>query len=310
MQTILLIGGSGFIGANLIEFFSKEDYRIINFSRSPGKIKNENVIDILGDCKDTDILNDIFSNYHIDLVLHTLTSFSAMDVFESCQNLTATNLASFIDLTLIMHKYKVNKIIYVSSGGSIYGTSDSAIKEDHQLAPVSFYGWMKEASESYLAYASRIHPEFKYLILRPANVYGKYQKLDKIIGVTLKNAQRGIPMNIYGDVNTKKDYIHIDDFCEIVYGLVSKNSWNEVYNIASGVGTSTKEILEYAQEITGKKISISIKNPKMGDVSFNVLNVDKIKRALEKHSYISVREGMQDMYKYVLKVLENESNLL
>lgn len=302
MNTILILGGSGFIGANLSEYFSQKDIKIINFSRSPAKIKHENIINVCGDCKDVIALNSIFETYKIDVVLHSLTSFTAMDTIDSCQELLSTNLSAFIDLVNIAKKHNVNKLVYVSSGGSIYGVADAPIKETHEISPVSFYGWMKEACERYLEFAARSEPKFNYLILRPANVYGKYQKIERIIGVALFNAIQGNPMNIYGDIHTKKDYIHIDDFCEITEKLVRSSKWNEVYNIGSGVGTSTKDILEYAQLIVGKELSIKHFDQKTGDVSYNILDIDKMKNDVSKYDFISVETGMRDMYDYVCKI--------
>ena len=111
-------------------------------------------------------------------------------------------------------------------------------------------------------------------------------------------------MNIFGDIDTKKDYIHIDDFSEIVLTLIEKEKWNDVYNIGSGEPTSTKEILEYAQEITGNKMKINYKETKTGDINYSVLNVDKVKNILGKNSFLNVFDGMKDMFEYV----KNEIN--
>ena len=303
MQTILIVGGSGFMGTNFTEYFVNNNYRVINFSRTETRIKHENVINVCGDSRDIEKLESIFVNYKVDLVIHSLTSFWVVDGVSSYQDLTAINLTAFIDLTSVMKKHKVHKLVYVSSGGSIYGASNDPISEDAAIAPVSFYGWIKEASESYLAYESRINPDFQYIVFRPSNVYGQYQQLNRIIGVALKNAHQGNPMNIFGDVNTRKDYIYIDDFCDIIFGILQKGEWNKVYNIGSGVGTSTKEILEYAQKIAGRKMEINLQNQKAGDINYSVLNVDKVKKELNKTSFVGVEEGMAKMYSYVLSEL-------
>lgn len=304
MKTILIIGGSGFMGTNFTEYFLKKNYRIINFSRNETRIEHENVTNVCGDSRDVNKLESIFINYKVDLVIHSLTSFWVVDGVSSYQDLTAINLTAFIDLLNIMKKYDVNELVYISSGGSIYGASNDPIEEGAPLAPVSFYGWIKEASESYLKYESRINSKFKYIIFRPSNVYGKYQQINRIIGVALKNAHLGNPMNIFGDVNTRKDYIYIDDFCEIIFSLLQRDDWNKIYNIGSGIGTSTKEILDFAQKIANNKMEINLQNQKVGDVTYSVLNVDKIKNELNRNSFVSVEDGMAEMYKYILIELE------
>ena len=283
MKTVLMIGGAGFMGCNFSEYFLKKGYRVISYDIKESRIKNSNLVNVIGNSKDTNKMKEIFINNKIDFVIYTLTSFWIVDSNES---------------------YHVNKFIYISSGGSIYGQSNKPISENAEKLPVSFYGWIKEAAESYIKYMSRTNADFKYIIFRPSNVYGKYQQLNRIIGVALKNAYIGEEMNIFGDIDTKKDYIHIDDFSEIVLTLIEKEKWNDVYNIGSGEPTSTKEILEYAQEITGNKMKINYKETKTGDINYSVLNVDKVKNILGKNSFLNVFDGMKDMFEYV----KNEIN--
>ena len=304
MQTILIFGGAGFMGTNFSEYFVNKNYKVISYDVIKSKIEHENLISVIGNSTDVEKIEEIFKTNKIDFVIHTLTSFWVVDGVESYQKLISENLSSTIDLLNIMDRYDVNRFIYVSSGGSIYGESNKPINEDAEKEPVSFYGWLKEAVESYISYLSRTNPKFKYIIFRPSNVYGKYQQLNRIIGVALKNAYTNTEMNIFGDITTQKDYIHIDDFSEIVLTLIEKEKWNDIYNIGSGVGTSTKEILEYAEKVTGKKMNINYKETKTGDITYSVLNVDKVKKILGKDKFMNVYEGMKDMFEYVKEELK------
>lgn len=304
MQTVLMIGGAGFMGCNFSEYFLNKGYKVISYDIKESRIKHENLINVVGNSKNTDKFKEIFDNYKVDLVIYTLTSFWIVDSNESYQELVSENLAPIIDLLNIMKEHNVNKFIYISSGGSIYGQSTKPIPEEAEKLPVSFYGWIKEAAETYVQYAARTNKNLKYIIFRPSNVYGKYQQLNRIIGVALKNAYTGTEMNIFGDITTQKDYIHINDFSEIVLTLIEKEKWNDVYNIGSGEGTSTKEILDFAQKITGKEMKINYKETKTGDITYSVLNVDKIKNILGKDKFMNVYEGMKDMFEYVKEELD------
>ncbi|CAO96383.1 NAD-dependent epimerase/dehydratase family protein [Erwinia tasmaniensis] len=308
MPTVLILGGSGFIGTNLIEFYCNKNYKVVTFGRSMPIIEHPNIEKIIGDIRNLADLELVFKNHKIDLVFHSLTSISATDSFASCQNLVSVNLSCLIDIISLMKKYSVYNMVYFSSGGSIYGIADTPINEEHELSPVSFYGWIKEVSERYLAYENRINSKFNYLILRPANVYGQYQKLNRIIGVALKNAIKKEDMHIYGDVNIRKDYIHIDDVCEMTYALVnSANSWNDIYNIGSGMGTSLKEILHYAEVISGNKMNLVMHNKKVGDISYSILDNSKVLTKIGKRSFIPVYEGMRSMHMYVHQQLRANS---
>ena len=304
MQTILIFGGGGFMGTNFSEYFVNKNYKVISYDVIKSKIEHENLISVIGNSTDVEKIEEIFKTNKIDFVIHTLTSFWVVDGVESYQKLISENLSSTIDLLNIMDRYDVNRFIYVSSGGSIYGESNKPINEDAEKEPVSFYGWLKEAVESYISYLSRTNPKFKYIIFRPSNVYGKYQQLNRIIGVALKNAHLNEGMNIFGDINTQKDYIYIEDFCEVVFSLIEKNNWNEIYNIGSGVGVSTKDILEMAEKITGNKMEINYKETKKGDITYNVLDVDKIKNEVGKNEFLDIYAGMSKMFEYVKVELE------
>lgn len=299
MKKVLIVGGAGFMGCNFSEYFIKKGYKVVSYDIKKSKIENENIINIIGNSKDTNKIKNIFEEHEIDFVIYALTSFWIVDGNESYHELISENLTPVVDLLTIMKEKNVNNFIYISSGGSIYGESNKPISEQSEILPVSFYGWIKEAAESYIKYVARTDKNFKYIIFRPSNVYGKYQQLNRIIGVALKNAYTNTEMNIFGDINTKKDYIHMNDFSKIVFKLIESEKWNEVYNIGSGVGTSIKEILEYAQKITGKTMKINYKESKAGDINYNVLNVDKIKEMLNINTFISVEEGMEKMFEYI-----------
>ena len=306
MQTILIIGGAGFMGCNFSEYFLKKGYRIISYDIKESRIKNENLINIIGNSKESYKFKEIFEKYKIDIVIYTLTSFIVVDENESYQELISENFTPIIDLFEYMKKNNTEKFIYISSGGSIYGKTTEPAKENTPKLPISFYGWLKDVAESYIQYMGRINKNFKYLIFRPSNVYGKYQSLNMLIGVSLKNAYLGTEMNIFGNKAIKKDYIHIDDFSEIINILIKKEKWNEIYNVGSGKVTSIEEILKNAEKITGKKLNLKYKEVKTGDVSYSVLNIDKVKKITGKSKFINVYDGMNDMFNYIKKELNNK----
>ena len=88
--------------------------------------------------------------------------------------------------------------------------------------------------------------------------------------------------------------------------MIEKEKWNDVYNIGSGEATSTKEILDYAQEITGNKMKINYKETKTGDINYSVLNVEKVKNILEKNNFLNTFDGMKNMFEYVKEEIERK----
>lgn len=303
MKTVLIIGGSGFIGANIAEYFCKKNYKVINYGRSIAPVKHENLVNICGNINDAVSVETVFKNNAIDYVIHSMTTFSSMDEFDSCQDAVSLNLSSLIDLVKIMCKYNVYHMIYISSGGAIYGCSDEPLREEDHITPVSFYGWLKEVTERFLSFTARTNENFKYIILRPANVYGKYQKINRIIGVTLKSAILGLPVNIYGTLDICKDYIHVNDLTESIDKLIDGGRWNEIYNLGTGVGTSLSEIFQCVEKVTGKTVIYHLHEKKTGDVPFNILDNSKLTSTIEKKRFLSIEEGINDMHDYVRKLI-------
>jgi len=306
MQKILVIGGSGFIGANLLEYFCKLDYSVINYGRSPSPFIHENVLNIEGSIKDTQMLDAVFKEHQVDVVVHSMTTFSALEKIEYCQDHLALNLSAIIDLIAVMKNNGVRRLVYMSSGGAVYGKSMIPLAESDNTAPESFYGWMKESVENYLRFHSRIDRDFNYIIIRPANVYGKYQKLDKIIGVALKNAYLGLTLNVFGSTKICKDYIHVSDLCEITANLILKDAWNGIYNAGTGVGTTLEDIISTAEKVAGKSLNYKLHEQKAGDVTYSVLDNDKVRKLINKTYYKNISEGMTEMYEHVIQVLNHK----
>ncbi len=163
---------------------------------------------------------------------------------------------------------------------------------------------MKDSIENYSKFHSRIDREFNYIIIHTANVYGKYKKLDKIIGVALKYAYLGLTLNVSGGTKNCKDYIHVSDLCEITANLILKDAWNGIYNAGTGVGTTLKDIISSAEKVTGKPLNYELHEQKAGDVTYSVLdNNNKVKKLVNKSYYKNISEGMTEMYEHVIQVL-------
>ena len=117
MKTILIVGGAGFMGCNFSEYFLEKGYKVIIYDIKKSKIVDENLINVLGNSKDTYKIKKIFEEYEVDFVIYTLTSFWIVDSNESYDELVSENLSPIISILNIMKEYDFNKFIYMSSGG-------------------------------------------------------------------------------------------------------------------------------------------------------------------------------------------------
>lgn len=253
MKTILLLGGYGFISTNLLEYIDRNlagEYVVIVFDRihtHPYGVAFKSVKRVYtGDFNDEQNIEQIFTENKIDIVLHFLSSTAPVTSRNAIYDVES-NLVPTLKLLDIMERHKVKDIVYISSGGAIYGDSLRKIhNEEDAVYPKSSYGVVKLAIEKYLLSYSELYG-FNTLILRLSNPFGPYHYNEKqgIINVAIRKALRGEKIKIWGSGDGVKDYIYIEDVCRIIIQLVAGGVHSGVYNVASGMSISVNDIVHY-----------------------------------------------------------------
>lgn len=291
MKTILLLGGFGFIGSNILDYIDNhfpEEYKVIVFDRYSKHLDGltfkcvEKVY--AGDFSDKYLLGQIFKENKIDMVLHSLSASvpsSSVDNTFDIQN----NVIPTINMLDIMTQNKVDKILFISSGGAIYG-DQYVEKEGHSerdvLFPKSSYGVSKLIIEKYL-YLYNIQYNIKSLILRLSNPFGPYHysKKQGIINIALESAMQGSNFQVWGNGEGLKDYIFIEDFCKIVFNLI-RQPWApyRVLNIGSGNLLSVNQIVN-AIKMMYPEFKWDYKESNQLDVSDFKLNLSLLKDFLD-----------------------------
>jgi len=251
-RTILLLGGFGFIGSNILDYidtYMMDMYHVIIFDKfkqhPEGLIFNCVKKNIDGNFSNSYEIETIFKENHIDIVIHALNTTVPANSTNSCFDIES-NLIPSIRLFDIMLKYKVKKIIYISSGGAVYGNSNLSVKHNEEdiTYPISSYGIVKLSIEKYLYQYSYLY-DFQSTILRLSNPYGRYHYSYKqgIINVALRYAFNTMPLSIWGDGKAEKDYIYINDFCDILFKLINIQENYLILNIGSNQVISINDIL-------------------------------------------------------------------
>lgn len=307
-MTILLLGGFGFIGTNILKFAETldSDYRMIVFDRFPNHLDNihfERVDKVYaGDFSDEYLLNKIFTENRIDVVLHSLSasvpSSSVDNIFDLKFNVIPT-----ITLLNVMKAHDVENIMFISSGGAVYG--DNTVKgdghsEDDVLYPKSAYGVSKLVIEKYLYLYSTLYG-FKVLIIRLSNPYGPYHYSQKqgVVNIALEKAMRGEKLEIWGDGNGKKDYIFITDFCKILYALIDSATYQyEVLNIGSGNLLSVNNIADTIKNKLVSTFEWDYRQVNNLDVSSFKLDLSKLHKILGDFTFTSFDEGLNLTYEW------------
>ena len=216
-KSIVLIGGSGFIGLNFANYFFSKNYRVRIICRNKfdmSRLISNNIEIHILDIKETNKLLDAISGFE-NILIPGIKIINETDAFND-NVLPIINFFKNNNDTVYFKKF-----IYISSGGTIYGNneSNSPSNETSKTDPISLYGKIKLQSENYIKYYSNTVKSDIYII-RPSNVYGIYQNFNKhqgIIGFLFKSVLENGTIDIYGDGNIIRDYINVADLTFAIF---------------------------------------------------------------------------------------------
>lgn len=287
-NNILVLGAYGFIGTNIMKYIdnSGQDCKVIAFDRfgsHPMGISFRCVeASYAGDFSDESVMDGIFAKHPIDLVIHCISTTIPAGV-QSARYDMESNLLPTIKLLDVMVNHNCKKIVFVSSGGAVYGEGKTPHAEKDAVYPKSSYGVVKVAIEKCLfqyAFGMGLKP----LVLRLSNPYGKYHYSMKqgIVNVALEKAKRGETLVVYGDGTATKDYVFVEDFCKGLFELVEKGIWTQVVNFGSGYLYSVNEILAEIKKYF-PDFSWRYEQVNKNDVSYLALDLTKLRGYLDYH---------------------------
>lgn len=303
MKTALILGGYGFLGTNIMAFVDKhlsQQYRFIvfdKFDRHLGGVEFACVEKTFaGDFSDKELMETIFRENSIDLVIHSLSTTVPVDSANARYDVE-TNLLPTLDVLALMVRYSVKDIVYISSGGAVYGTRDKKLHvETDAVYPISSYGTVKVATEKYMMQYGQLYG-LRPLIVRLSNPYGAYHYSMKqgVINIAMTKALRNETLQIWGDGNDKKDYIYVEDFVDILFRLLDKGISNQVINIGSGTLLSVNEIADAVRELV-PNFKAEHADAKQFDASHFELNTDKLRSLIGDYKFTPFEEGLQKTY--------------
>ena len=298
-KKVLILGGFGFIGTNLTEELIKRgDYEIIIFEAENVVIQNPQLLKKVkiyyGDFNKEEDYEMIFNDNMIDIVFHLISTTIPSSSNKKINFDIKSNLINTINLLNIMVKYNCKNIVFLSSGGTVYGHPNnmSKKKESDSKNPISSYGIIKLTIEKYLHLFNYLYG-LNYLILRASNPFGEYHNKIKqgLINVILKKVLNRETVEIWGDGTVVRDYIYIKDLVKIIADLIETKIQNDIFNIGSGKGYSINDIIDIIQKEMGN-FKIENKYARKVDVPNLILNIDKLERHLDLN-LTSIEEGIK-----------------
>lgn len=190
----------------------------------------------------------------------------------------------------------VKKIVFPSSGGTIYGISQAnRIVESQTGSPICSYGINKLAIEKYLNLFNRLYG-LEYSVLRISNPYGMHQRVDSgqgAIATFLHHAIHHDEIEIWGDGSVIRDYIYVEDVSKAFYKAAQMNTAEKIFNIGSGIGYSINQILAEIELLIGKPLRKRYLEGRILDVPSNILDISKAKINLGWEPRYSLAEGLR-----------------
>jgi UDP-glucose 4-epimerase len=307
---ILVTGGAGFIGSHVVDGYISKGYEVVvidNLSSGKWENINKKAKFYLVDIRNKDVLEKIFEKEEIDIVNHHAAQISVPLSVQNPALDAEINVLGLLNILELSVKYHVKKVIFISSGGAIYGEADEyPTTENYPPKPLSPYAVTKFVSEKYLYYYSHQFG-LDFTVLRYANVYGPRQIPHGeagVVSIFMTKLLKGEKCTIYAYKDEmegmKRDYVYVKDVVKANILALTKGS-RDVFNIGTGIPTSTEALFSKIFIIMKKMcnipddLRITNKAPQRpGDIRRSCLNISKAKKCLKWKPDYDLTKGIKE----------------
>lgn len=294
MKNILITGGFGFIGSELVNIsfgyintienlvvLDKIDYCSRENNISPHVRNDPRFSFIKGNLCDYDLIKSILEKYSIDIVIHMAAQSHVDKSFNNPIQFTTDNIVGTHTLLEVCRKYnKLQKFIHMSTDevyGEVSHDETQPCNEDSMLNPTNPYSATKACAEIIVKTYGHSY-NFPYIIIRGNNVYGHGQFPDKLISKFILHLHLGNKVTIHGDGQSQRSFVYVTDMAEGILTIAQKGELRQVYNIGSSNEYSVLEITKLLCNLMNKDYENSISY--VSDRCFNdkryFINYDKI----------------------------------
>lgn len=312
-MNILIFGAAGFIGTNMVIRLLKDKNNIVtavdvnkDYLKHLEELRDKGYTNLI--CKESNFCQDTNFDKILagqDIIYHLVSTTVPTTSNKHVADELTANVVTSAAFFEACARNSVNKVIFISSGGTVYGKDVSCpIKEESITNPISSYGIQKLMIEK-LLYLYKYTSNLDYRIVRLANPYGPYQRPNGIQGVVttfVYNALKNGSATVYGDGSVVRDYIYIDDAIDAIFSVEKYSGVEKIFNIGSGVGTSVNQIIDDIKQVLNIDIDVNYIASRPVDVPVNILDVEKYKREIGKDIF---KTKLSDGIKETASFLKN-----
>lgn len=301
MLKVAVLGSEGFIGKHLVEELNKiNNINVYSFGKdtfSRHSHGNYNQISLKDSKKNKNLLKSI------DIVYYLISSTFPFSSFDDPLIDVNSNLSPFLHFMESINNLNVKKLIFVSSGGSIYGASENVISEDSLKLPISPHGIIKLTMEYYLEYF-KLKNKINYDIIRVSNVYGEGQNTSKglgLINTILEKIRDNQEIHIYGDGTSLRNYIYVKDVAKALTFSVNSNlSVSNTFNLASDDTLCINDILKIIRKKHKKDLNVKFLPARESDIHKIRINNKKFLSTYPDFKFIEISEGIKKTYDHLI----------
>jgi UDP-glucose 4-epimerase len=299
VKRVAVTGGAGFIGANLVRMLLDRDYQVtVVDDLSAGRreyLTGLPVEFIEGDILDAGLVGQVVHGRDgvVHLAAQTGVPGSLQDPHRDCR----VNVVGTLNLLEACRLAGVGRFVFASSNAPL-GRQLPPATEDKAPLPISPYGASKLAGEGYcLAY----HGSWGLgtVVLRFANVYGPYSAhKSSVVAKFFKDILAQGQITIDGDGEQTRDFIYVGDLCQAIGLALESGVGGEVFQIATGVETSVRDLVVMVQEVTGGPVEVHHGPARRGDIRKNYSAVSKAQTVLGWEPRVALMDGLQKTWEW------------
>jgi UDP-glucose 4-epimerase len=300
----VIFGGGGFIGSHLSEALLAGSHEVTVFDRPEARflidLERAGANLVTGDFINPEAIGRAISD--CDVIYHLVSATVPQTSNDNPLYDVEANVLGTLRLLDAAKNAHVKKIIFSSSGGTVYGIpQEIPIKESHPTEPTSSYGISKLTIEKYLHLYSSLHG-LNYCILRIANAYGERQPTtgtQGVIGAFLEKALRGLEISIWGNGSVMRDYTYVGDIVTAFIKAAEYEGEHKIFNIGAGRGHSLNDIIEIIEQVVGQPLKTKYLPGRIFDIPVNVLDIARAKMHLKWQPTVGILEGISHAYEWM-----------
>lgn len=306
---ILITGAAGFLGSALSRKLMGQDRPVHRLVRSPLPSLGRHDTVHVGSLEDIGLLRRILPQCGVVVHLASATTPGSSATSPSME--AELNLLPTLRLLDALHEFPDVWLVVTSSGGTLYGTpATTTVTEAAPVSPLSYHGTGKLAIEAFLQTFHHLTGQ-DVTVLRPSNLYGPGQSLRQGFGLIrnmLDSARCGKPIDIWGDGESVRDFLYIDDMVDACCRAIldHRPGWQK-FNVGSGEGHSVNQIRQIIQEITGLPVQARYHPARPGDVRRIVLDCAKFHADLGWNPAIPLTEGIRRTWQWLQSLPPEQS---